>query len=111
MAKPAVKPPPVNPPASPAPTPASAASPAAGEKPLHTIRYGNVRGLIWKTEVNGQATFTLSVDHCVTDKAGNHQVSQTFAAADLSNLAKATAEARKWVEWQQKRLADSSYRA
>lgn len=81
-------------------------TPDGTEKPVQTIRNGMARGQIWKTDDNGRTIFSFTVDRCVTDKAGNSQVGQTFLAEDVRHLIKVTTEAAKWIEWQQKRLAE-----
>jgi len=89
------------------PTPELAiVAPEPQPKPIHTIRYGDVRGSIWKSESLDKPTFTVTVDHYRRDKAGNEEVSQTFGSAELHYLAKAVIECQKWVEWQERRLAE-----
>jgi hypothetical protein len=78
----------------------------AKDRPFHTIRYGDARGQIWKSESEGHVSFTLTVDRCVRHKSGNDEVSHTFSAADVRHLAKVTLECRKWIDWQGQRLSE-----
>jgi hypothetical protein len=86
----------------PAPTP-----PPEGEKPVHTIRHGDVRGSIWKSETSDKTVFTVTVDHSRRDKAGNEEVCQVFGSFELNYLAKTVVECQHWIEWQERRLAAS----
>lgn len=80
----------------------------AGNRPVHTIRYGAVRAAIWRNIVdNGNASRPL---YCVTfsrsykDGENNWKESASFGADDLLLLAKAADEAHTWIARQ--RIAD-----
>lgn len=103
------------PPPNPAPTQSAApqstppeptASSSNADKPVHTIRYGAVRSSIWRTESPKEPSFTVIVERFWEDRKGEHS-SHTFLAADLQHLAKAAAESRSWIEWQQRRITES----
>jgi hypothetical protein len=78
-------------------------------KPVHVIRYGAVRGSIWKSESGGKVTFTLTVDRIVVDKKAEH-VTQVFESPDTRHLARVVSECAKWIEWQERYVAEQAAR-
>jgi hypothetical protein len=77
-------------------------------RPVHTVRYGTVRGAIWRNVVDsGNATRPL---YCVTfsrsykDGENKWKESASFGTDDLLVLAKAADEAHTFIN--QQRLKD-----
>ena len=93
-----------------APVPYTPPPPAIdGEnKPVHTIRFGDVRASIWKSDGSSDSTFTLTVDRQWREASGDWKEGHTFRPTDLRHLSRAVIDSTQWIEWQQKRLGQAA---
>jgi len=87
-----------------APAAPSTDPPKPDKELAHAIQYGNVRVSIWKAKSPKGVAFTATIDRFWRNGSGREETDRTFLASDLHCLAKAAAEARRWIEWQQKLL-------
>jgi len=90
------------------PPPRESAAPAAQNKPVHSIRYGNIKATIWQnpSETNGPF-HTVSVTRSWRDDKDQWHDSQSFNFKDLPSLAKAITDAHSWIAWTERRQGES----
>ena len=75
-------------------------------KPVHTIRIGEVRASIWKSDESSDSPFSLTIDRQWRESSGEWKEGHTFLASDVRHLSRAVIDSAQWIEWQQKRLAE-----
>ena len=73
-----------------------------GKRPVHTIRYRNVKAAIWENESANGAFFSVTITRSWQDERKDWHDSQSFNAGDLPTLAKAVNDAHSWIAWTQR---------
>ncbi len=65
-------------------------------KPVHEIRYGTVKVLVWKNTTDKGAMFSVTTGRLYKD--GNAwKTSSSFNTEDLPTLTKALSDAHSWI--------------
>ena len=81
---------------------------STGNKPAHSIRYGNVKATIWPNESEDNGTFySVTLTRSWRDEKQEWHDSQSFNFKDLPHLAKAVNDAHSWIAWQERRNAEA----
>lgn len=70
------------PPASPTPT-------APNNKPVHNIRYRNIKAAIWMNEIDSGSYYTVTLSRSYQDDQKQWHDTNSFNTSDLPTLAKA----------------------
>lgn len=88
---------------TPAPVEAS-----GGNKPVHTIRYRNLKATIWQNQNQSGTFHTVTLTRSYQDDAKSWHDTGSFNASDLPTLAKAVNDAHSWIVWHERRTRESS---
>jgi hypothetical protein len=72
-------------------------SSAKKDRPVHEIRYRNIRATIWKNQIVKGVMYNVTVSRSYRDEAGKWHDSDSFAFGDLMNLAKALYDAHSAI--------------
>jgi len=73
-----------------------------GNRPVHTIRYGNVKCSIWQNPSENGPFHSVTTQRSWRDEAGEWHDSQSFNFKDLPSLAKAVSDCHSWIAWQER---------
>lgn len=69
-------------------------------RPVHTVRFGNIKAAIWENQTQHGVMHNVSVSRSYRDDRNNWQESASFSADDLLALAKALDQAHSWIHQQ-----------
>jgi hypothetical protein len=74
----------------------------AGNRPVHTIRYGAVRAAIWRNIMDNanRPLYCVTFSRSYKDGENNWKESGSFGTDDLLFLAKVADEAHTWITLQ-----------
>jgi hypothetical protein len=92
-----------------APPTESSAAPASGNggnKPVHSVRYRNLKAAIWRNEGQTGPFYSVSFSRSYRDGQDAWHDVNSFNANDLPMLAKLANDCHSWIEWQLKRAKD-----
>ena len=80
----------------------------ASNKPVHTVRYGNVRAAVWRNLVdlgnNSRPMYSVTFNRSYKD-GNDWRDTSSFGSDDLLLLAKAANDAHTWISGQRTRDA------
>lgn len=71
-----------------------------GNPPVHTVRFGSVKAVVWENVTQRGTMYNVTVARSYRDDKGDWQESSSFGADDLLPLAKALDTAHTWVHEQ-----------
>jgi hypothetical protein len=79
---------------------------ADGNRPIHSIRYRNLKGAIWKNASANGDFYTVTLSRAYQDKDEQWHDVTSFNSGDLPMLAKLANDCHSWITWQERRAAE-----
>ncbi len=79
-----------------------------GNKPIHTIRYRNLKGAIWKNTGATGDFYTVTLSRAYQDKEEQWHDVTSFNTGDLPMLAKLANDCHSWITWQERRASEEN---
>lgn len=84
---------------------------AKASPPVHTVRYGAVKAVVWENQTQHGVMHNVTVSRSYRDESGDWQESSSFGADDLLPLAKALDGAHSWIHEQRQKDRESEKQA
>lgn len=77
-------------------------------QPVHTIRYRNLKGTIWKNSGANGDFYSITFSRSYQDKEEKWHDVASFNFNDLPMLAKIANDCHSWIAWQERRAAEEA---
>ncbi|GIW76735.1 MAG: hypothetical protein KatS3mg104_1798 [Phycisphaerae bacterium] len=100
-----------NPASSSTKTTAPSESDSRANKPIHTIRYKNLRASVWENNGANGPFHSVTFSRSYRDKDEQWHDVTSFNAGDLPLLAKLANDTHSWLEWHVRRQREEARQA
>jgi hypothetical protein len=74
-----------------------------GNKPVHSIRYRNLKAAIWRNTGQSGEFHSVTFTRSYRDDQEQWHDATSFNAGDLPMLAKLASDCHTWIEWHSRR--------
>jgi hypothetical protein len=81
-------------------------NPSDDKRPVHTIRYRNLKGAIWKNAGGNGDFYTVTLSRAYQDKQEQWHDVTSFNTGDLPMLAKLANDCHSWITWQERKATE-----
>ena len=69
----------------------------AKQKPVHEIRLGSIKAVLWRNETQAGTRYNVTVSRLYKDDEDQWKETQSFGRDDLLLLAKVVDQAHSWI--------------
>lgn len=82
--------------------------PHVSRSPEYKAHYGRVQAAVWKRDIEGRTSYSVTVTRSYKDKSDQWQRTNSLDEEDLLPAAKALDDAYTWVQRQRHQVRDAS---